>query len=327
MGTLLDTPEKKRRAAAFFIEQLNFALILLGDNRQPLGNCGQCPAGEHKIQDCPHAPSVCHGWQAGTKDLGHFLGLMRRFPNANIGVVNALSDLVTVDVDTNRNGKPMPELYKSIEGIPGDADGWETFSLVLNRYRQPWPIEPLWTRTRNGGAHFTWRLPAGQWIKSDAGRFGWLVDVKASKAYVPAPGTVVKGGCYERMGTVMDPGPAPEWLLHHLKVTGHFPEPPKPYKPREPRADRDRSWGYGQLDKYAQEYATAAQQTGHDAMLRLTTAAAHLVAEGLVSETDAYNDLYDAGVNRPRDAAGQRAFESEFKTAWRSALVKAGGTR
>jgi hypothetical protein len=323
MGTLLDTPEKKRRAAAVFIEQLDFALILIGPTRKPLANCGQCQDG-HDFKNCPHPPSTCHGWAAGTKDLNHFLEMMRRHPQANIGVVNGLSDLVTVDVDTNRDGKPLPEEYKNIEGIPADADGWDTFGLVLNRYRQPWPAEPLWVRTRNGGGHFTWRLPKGQWIKSDAGRFGWLVDVKASKAYTPAPGTVVKGGCYERLGDVMDPGPAPEWLLHHLEKTGHFPQPPRPFVPRQPRTDRNRSWGYDQLEKYANEYATVPGQTGHDAMLRLTTAAAHLVAEGLVSETDARNELYDAGVNRPRDAAGQRAFESEFKTAWQSALIKAG---
>lgn len=325
MSTLLNTPARKQRAAKAFIKDLGFHLILINEySRKPLPNCAQCPPLTHSIQDCPHPPSTCHGWQAGTNDLDHFLELMRRHPNACIGIVNAMSGLVTVDVDTNRKGKPLPEEYKNIEGIPENADGWDSFGLVLNRYRQPWPIEPLWTRTRNDGGHFTWRLPAGQWIKSDAGRFGWLIDIKASKAYVPAPGTVVKGGCYQRMGDVMDPGPAPEWLLHHLKITGHFPEPPKPFKPREPRLNRDRGWGYDQLDKYAHEYATAVQGTGHDAMLRLTTATAHLVAEGLVSETDAYSELYDAGVNRPRDAQGQRAFESEFRTAWRSALTKVG---
>lgn len=323
MSTVLTDPARKRRAAAAFIE-LGFHLILIDDRRTPLQNCGQCRDG-HSIKTCPHAPSTCHGWQAGSNDLDHVLELMRRHPKANLGIVNGMSGLVTVDIDTNHKGKPKPEAWKQ----PGINDGWDVFATILERYHAlKWPDTCLEVRTRNGGGHLTWRVPAGTQIKNSSdGSFGWLVDIRGSKGYVPAPGTPVKDGCYQRISDVMDPGPAPEWLLHHLKITGHFPEPPRPFKPRAARPEGDREFGYRQLDKYSDELATVAEGTGHDALCRLTVAAAHLVAEGLVSETDARDALYDAGANRPRSGVSQRAYDSEFNAAWRSALTKAGGTR
>lgn len=333
MGVILDTLERKRRAAAAFID-LGFALILIDDDRKPFANCVRCRNKEGNTQyvphrgvaDCPHPIGTCHGYQAGSKDLSHVLTLLERRPYANLGIVNGMSGLVTVDIDTNHKGKPKPEAYQNVPGING---GWDVFATILERYRAlEWPDTCLEVRTRNGGGHLTWRVPADLRIKNSSdGSFGWLIDIRGSDGYVPAPGTPVKDGCYERMSDVTNPGPAPEWLLHHLKVTGHFPEPPRPFVPRQARADRDRSWGYAQLDKFADELSTAAEGTGHDALCRLTTAAAYLVAEGLVSEIDARDALYEAGANRPRSGVSQRAYESEFTTAWRTALAKAGGMR
>lgn len=331
MAVILDTPERKRRAAAAFIKDLGFHLILINEDRTTFANCAQCSdkKGNEQyvphsgVEDCPHPAAVCHGYKAGTNDLDHFLELLARRPYAGIGIVNGMSGLITVDVDTNHNNKPKPAAYAN---IPGVNDGWDVFASILERYHAlRWPDTCLEVRTRNGGGHFTWRVAAGMQITSSSdGRFGWLIDVRGSKGYVPAPGTPVKGGCYQRVSERMDPGPAPEWLMHHLKITGHFPEPPKPFKPRTRRPDRTRDWGYERLDRIADLYATALQGTGHAALLTATTASAHLVAEGLVSETDARNELYDAGANRPRDGQGQRDFEAEFRTAWRSALTKLG---
>jgi hypothetical protein len=321
--TLTDVPRKRRAAEAFI--GLGFGLILIDDRRKPFANCGQCPPGQHAIKDCPHPPAFCHGWQAGSTNLGHVLGLLDRRPDANLGIVNGMSNLVTVDIDVNKERRPKPEAYKDIDGVNEGAD---VFALILERYSAPWPADCLHVSTKSDGAHLTWRVPAGTWIKNSSdGSFGWLVDIRGSNGYIPAPGTPVKGGCYRRVTDVMDPGPAPEWLLHHLKVTGHFPEPPRPHKPREPRPDRGRDWGYQQLDKFADELAGAPEHTGHDALCRLTTAAAHLVAEGLVSEIDARDAMFDAGASRPRNSVSQRGYDQEFHAAWRSALAKAGGSR
>jgi hypothetical protein len=332
VAVILDTPERKRRAAAAFIKDLGFHLILINEDRTTFANCVQCSGKEgneqyvpHEgVEDCPHPPSICHGYKAGTNDLDHFLELLARRPYAGIGIVNGMSGIVTVDVDTNHKNKPKPASYAN---IPGINDGWDVFASILERYHAlRWPDTCLEVRTRNGGGHFTWRVPAGMQITSSSdGRLGWLIDLRGSKGYVPAPGTPVKGGCYQRVSERMNPGPAPEWLMHHLKITGHFPEPPKPFKPRAPRPEGfSREFGYKQLDKYADELATAAEGTGHGALCRLTVAAAHLVAEDLVSEVDARDALYDAGASRPRNGVSQRAYDSEFNAAWRSALTKAG---
>ena len=325
MAVILDTLARKRRAAEAFVD-LGFALCLIGPTRVPLRGCAQCPSGHHAFKDCPHPPSTCHGWAAGSNDLDHVLRLLDHNPDANLGIVNSMSGLVTVDIDTNKHGKPKPDAYRGIENI---HDGWDVFGTILERYHSlRWPDACLEVSTPSGGGHMTWRLPPGVQVKTTSdGSFGWLIDIRANGSYTPAPGTPVKNGCYRRVSEVANPGLAPEWLLHHLKVTKHFPEPPRPVQPRTPRPDRNRDWGYERLDRVADQYATAPQGTGHAALLTATTAAAHLVAEGLVSETDARNELYNAGANRPRDSQGQRDFEAEFPTAWRTALSNAGGAQ
>lgn len=323
-GILLDTPERKRRAAAAFVE-LGFYLILLGDERIPLSNCGQCPPGDHRIKECPHPPSTCHGYQAGTNDLGHFLELMRRYPRANIGIVTEMSNLVTVDIDVHSD-KPKPEAYAN---VPGINNGWDVYASVLERYKQPWPSTCLDVKTRNEGGHHTWRVPPGTRIKTTASVFGWSVDIKSSRSYIPAPGTVVKDGCYKRLGDVTDPGMAPEWLMHHLKITGHFPEPPKPRAPIRPVSLNPGSdpRAQGWLQEIADGLKNAESGAGHDALLVATCQAAKLVLKGYVTEDDARTAVYDAGVNRPRDAAGQRGYNGEFSAAWRTALTEVGGAR
>jgi Bifunctional DNA primase/polymerase, N-terminal len=336
VATILDTPERKRRAAKAFIKDLGFHLILINEDRTTFANCAQCSDKKDNeqyvphsgVEDCPHPAAICHGYKAGTNDLDHFLELLARRPYAGLGVVNGMSGLVTVDVDTNHKNKPKPAVYAN---IPGVNDGWDVFASILERYRAlKWPDTCLEVRTRNGGGHFTWRVPAGMQITSSSdGRFGWLIDVRGSKGYIPAPGTPVKGGCYQRVSERMNPGPAPEWLMHHLKVTRHFPEPPRqraPIKPVRlgPHAD---SRAQGWLQEIADGLSNAPEGTGHAALVVTTCQAAKLVTKGYVTEDDARSALYDAGANRPRDAAGQRGYNSEFNAAWRSALVQVGGAR
>lgn len=333
-GVLLNTIERKRRAAAAFINDLGFHLILINEDRTPFANCAQCSNREgneryvphHGVKDCPHPASTCHGWQAGTNDLDQFLELLNRRPYAGIGIVNKLSNLVTVDCDTNHKGKAMPEAYQNISGI---EDGEGVFVLIYRRYKVSWPTGCLETRTRNGGMHRTWRVPPGMWIKNSSdGSFGWLVDIKGSDCYVPAPGTVTKSGVYQRHSDLTNPEMAPEWLLHHLKITGHFPEPRRlraPIKPVRlgPGSDgRAQGW----VQEIADGLKAAPEGTGHDALLVATCQAAKLVLKGYITEDDARSAVYDAGSSRPRSGVSQRAYDSEFTAAWRSALTKAGGT-
>lgn len=313
--------QRRRRAAAAFIER-GWHTMLLGPTRIPFRNCDLCRPEDHGIpnekyvkhngvDDCPHPLDVCHGHQAATLDLDHLFALMRRFPSANLGVATGPSHLVVVDVDINRRGEPVPDKFAGIDGV---RDGWDVFGLVLERYAVPWP-NTLQVDTPSGGAHLWFKLPQNQIIFSRTGQFGWLIDVKSDRAYITAPGTVTRSGEYRRCGSVMEPLFAPDWLLHHLRITGHM----HTQKPKS--STRARAGGGGEaqerLDRIADTLEAAPEGTGHFALCTATTAAAYLVADGLAEEGDARNTIADAARNRNRT-------ESEFAQAWRSALVKVG---
>jgi hypothetical protein len=316
--------QRRRRAAHAFIER-GWHTLLLGPTRKPFRNCPACRPDDHGapnpdyqphagVIDCPHPLDICHGYQAASLDEDHVLELLDRHPDANLGVSTGPSRLVIVDVDANRRGEPVPEKFRDTVGI---NDGWDVFALALERYKAAWP-DTLLVGTPSGGAHLWFRLPDGVTVLSKSGAFGWLVDVKASRAYITAPGTRTTAGEYRRFGDVMDPIPAPDWLMHHLRVTGHFPAPrPKP-KPRiiRTRTDRDGA-GQERLDRIAATLESAPSGTGHGALCTATTAAAHLVADELVAEHEARDVIADAGRNRNRT-------EAEIAHAWRSALSKVG---
>lgn len=324
MSTRLADMARKHRAATAFVER-GWHVCLIGPTRLPLRNCEQC-RGEsdnpeyvpHRgVEDCPHALDTCHGYKAASANLDHVMRMLERNPDANLGIATGASGLVVIDVDLNRKALPVPEKYAHLEGVSGGDD---VFCYVLERYKAPFPPNTLTVATRSGGAHYWWALPAGTVVKStNDGSFGWLVDVRSSGAYVPAPGTVLRdGGTYRRVSEELDPAPAPQWLLHHLKVTGHMPEPPRPRRTFsfQPRPDADRR-GQERLGRLADQLATAPEHAGHAALVAATFSAAHLVADGFVTENDAEAAMYQAGRVRGRA-------DSEIRTAWTTALTKAG---
>lgn len=314
---------RKHRAAAAFLER-GWHLILIGPSRKPMRNCDLCrdaKDNEHYVphggvEDCPHEPETCHGWQAGTLDPARVHRLLETNPTANLGVVTSLSRLVVIDLDVNKKGADPPEAYRGMLGI---NDGWDAFAAVLQRYEQRWPDDTLTLDTPSGGLHLWWTLPAGLTVTSSSeGKFAWLVDVRAQGSYVPAPGARTREGEYKRWAGVMDPPPAPGWLLSHLKATGHFPEVEKPRRPYnftpKPGAAAD---GEERLGRIADALVTAPDHTGHAALCTATMAAAHLVADGIVDESRAHDVILGAGRARNRT-------DPEIKSAWRTALAKAG---
>lgn len=315
---------RRARAAAAFIER-GWHTLLLGPTRIPFRNCDVCRPEDQGVPnpkyvphsgviDCPHPLDICHGHQAATLDLDHLNALLRRYPAANLGVATGPSRLVVVDIDTNRRGEPLPKAYRGNADI---KDGWDVFSLVLLRYGVDWPDTTLTVGTPSRGLHLWFRLPEGATVLSRTGQFGWLIDIKSDRAYITAPGTETRAGKYQRFGDVMEPMAAPDWLMYHLKITGHISAPvvKKKFYFR-PRPDRDRQ-GQERLGRIADNLVHAPAHTGHAALCTATTAAAHLVADGLVEEMEAREVIVEAGRDRNRT-------EAEIVHAWRSALAKAG---
>lgn len=318
----MDETERRRRAGHAFIERAWPVLPLVPGESRPMA-CRQCNpkspeyVGDHGFEDCPHEPDYCHSYKSATLDHGRFDSWLDRSPNANLGIATEAARLVVIDCDTAAGHKPItaPEFVEA-----GATDGEDVFGLAIARYKQPWP-KTLTVTTPSGGAHYYFRIPAGLTIRTRTAQFGPLVDVKSAAAYIVAPTSRKPAGEYRRCGGPngpFDPAPAPAWLLHHLRVTGHMPEParPRPSRPRMPAPDGDR--GVKRLDAIAYRLETTTSGR-HDALRDATWAAAHLVAEGLVAEDHAYAVIRDAALVAERE-------ERKINDAWRSALRKTGAS-
>lgn len=313
--------ERRRRAGHAFIERGWPVLPLIPGTSRPMA-CRQCASTSPErvphlgIEDCPHEADYCHSWKAATLDHQRLDTWFDRFPAMNLGIATGAARLLVVDCDTNAHGKIEDPSYQ-IEGV---HDGLDVFALALIRYKQPWPENTLIVDSPRGGLHLYWRIPKGMTVRSLAGAFGPLVDVKSAGAFIVAPTSTKPAGEYSRWRGPIDPAPVPAWLLHHLRQTGHMPDPkpPRTYKPRP--AGPDDGSGLRLLDEIAHKLATAAEGSRHMQLCTATTAAAHLVADGRVTEDQAIDVLRDAAHSADRD-------EREIEDAWRTALGKAGAAR
>jgi hypothetical protein len=284
-----------RAARAFITRGWPVFPLTLG-GKKPLRHCNLCSTKSpdyephRSIDDCPHPPDVCHGFHAATTDEDRVRDWFRRFPELNLGINTELARLVVVDLDTNKDGDPAPAPYN----LPGVHDGRDVFALCLERYEQPFPSDTLSILTPSRGVHLYWQLPDGVTVNKSEGTFGWNIDVRAAGSYIVAPTSSTPDGEYQRLGDIVDPAPAPAWLLHHLEGTGHMPKPPTP-RPIYRGQSRANSGRRKTLDDLAAELGQAPVSQRHKVLCTVTTAAAHLVAEGLCSEADVYAAIEPAG--------------------------------
>lgn len=316
--------ERRRRAGHAFIDRGWPVLPLAPGQSRPMA-CRQCNSkSPDRVphvgpEDCPHPLDYCHGWRAGTLDHQRFETWCDRFPQMNLGIATGPARLLVIDLDTESHGKIEDPSYQ-IEGV---RDGYDVFALALIRYHTtgraalPWPDDTMMVQTPSGGMHLYWRIPHGLKIRSLAGAFGPLVDVKNAGAFIVAPTSAKPTGRYTRLGDVAEPARVPDWLLHHLRATGHMPEP-RTRRDYKPRLESDDGSGLRILDEIANRLANAAEGTRHAQLCTATTAAAHLVADGRVTEDQALDAVRDAGYAAGRDGR-------EIDDAWRTAVVKAGG--
>ncbi len=315
--------ERRRRAGHAFIDRGWPVLPLVPGQSRPMA-CELCSSKSPKRvphvgpEDCPHPLDYCHGWRAGTLDHQRLETWCERFPQMNLGIATEPARLLVVDLDTDSHGKIEDPAYQ----MDGVTDGWDVFALALIRYRTPpaatllWP-DTLTVGTPSGGLHLYWRIPRGMKIRSLAGAFGPLVDVKSAGAFIVAPTSAKAAGRYVRHGDLTEPARAPDWLLHHLAATGHVPDP-RPKRDYRPRAEASGEGGLRILDEIAHRLATATEGTRHAQLCTATTAAAHLVADGRVTEDQALDAIRDAGYAAEREGR-------EIDDAWRTATAKAGG--
>ncbi|WP_411097160.1 bifunctional DNA primase/polymerase [Streptomyces sp. 020-2-3H-GM] len=319
--------ERRHRAIHAFIDRDCPVSALTPGTKVPVKSCPQCDikspdyVRHHGIKDCPHKPDMCHGFHAATLDHDKAQSWIDRYPDLNFAISTGPAGLVIVDLDTNKNGAPVPDKYAN---IPGVKDGYDVWSLALERYGARHPTDTMQVSTPNGGLHIWHSLPPGVVVNKSEGAFGWLVDIRSTNSYIIGPTSVTKDGEYRRLGDVTEPTVAPDWLLHHLEHTGHKPKPPARPRPRiiRQRSDQDdREYRGKTVQDLAHELATAQETERHAVLVRVTAAAAYLVHRGLCDEAEMRDAMYDAGRDAQRtDYEIHKAIESALSyTAGRAA--------
>jgi hypothetical protein len=170
----------------------------------------------------------------------------------NVGIACGPSDLVVVDLDQPKPGKPPPPQWD----IPGVRDGYDTLALVCERAGEPLPIDTHTVTTGRAGTHLYYQHPAGAQLRNTSGEngggLGWLIDTRAHGGYILAAGSVVDGRPYTTTHDV-DPIPLPTWLTEALR--------PKPLPPQAPVTVNLAHLGGDRAGRYVQAAITA--QLGH----------------------------------------------------------------
>lgn len=138
--------------------------------------------------------------------------MWRDRPDANIGI--HCEGLLVIDVDVKKNGD---ESLASLEMIY-DLD-----------------TETLTTRTPTGGRHLFYRLPAGHpGVSNGVDSLGAGLDVRSTRGYVVAPGSVVPAGTYTREREAVGVLPAPQWLIEKCGTSTERGQAPKMNVPDAP---------------------------------------------------------------------------------------------
>jgi hypothetical protein len=217
--------------------------------------------------DAQKRPMTQHGFRDATRDPET---IRRSFRNAAmIGIpTGEASGFFVLDLDC-KNG----------------AQGLEW--LAAHEARLP---QTRRHRTRSGGVHLLFAMPAGRAIRNSASKVGPGVDVRGSGGYIIAPpsdGYDVVDAC-----TIAE---APAWLLDLIDPPAAQAQPIPPRPPSPPRQSGDGTpYGLAALDAAATAIMTAPDGAKHDTLNREAYSIGGLVAAGQLAEGPAISALASA---------------------------------
>lgn len=192
-------------------EKLQAALeyIKLGWHVLPLwqvedGACACGKSGCSSVGKHPISHLVPHGQNSAATDEQTVTNWWTRYPDANIGVYLAPSNLCAVDIDVRHGGDYTME---ELEGIHGKTD-----SDVLQL-------------TGGGGEHRVFKLPEGVKLP---GTLGKGIDLKSNGYIVVEPSNHASGGVYEWEASSnplegCEPSDLPEWILNIANASSSSP--------------------------------------------------------------------------------------------------------
>lgn len=169
------------------------------DGKCACGNANCKSPGKHPISHL-----VPHGQNSAATDEQTVTNWWTHYPDANIGVYLAPSNLCAVDIDPRNGGDYTIE---ELEGIHGVIE-----SDVLQL-------------TGGGGEHRIFKLPEGMKLP---GKLGEGVDLKSNGYIVVEPSNHASGNTYEWEGSSnplegCEPSDLPEWILNIANASSSSP--------------------------------------------------------------------------------------------------------
>lgn len=279
-------------------------------------------AGMHVFPVLPgqKRPATRSGLKAATTDPKMIRAWWAAVPTANVGVACEPSGLVVIDCD---QGKEWPLDGQPPEGCHGGDD--LLVMLALEAGADPTFIygqDSCSVITPSGGLHLYYRAPAGQKVRSSAGRLAPWVDVRAAGGYVVGPFSATGAGVYRpllgwdrvvrsKAGPDLqshgipsieeihfDPPALPSWLAERMVERE---EPVDVFSrllaalDREPVGCRD---GYAAAALHAEttSVATATQGSRNHTLNRAAYSLGTLVAAGALDEGQVRSALESAAI-------------------------------
>lgn len=316
------------RARLAWFASRGWPLFALTGSKRPYAGCRSCPRAGHDFAACPHPPAFCHGHLAASLDAVHLERLWRRRPDSVPGISLGPARLLVLDADSAAHGQLTAAPWTGMAGI---RDGIDVLRDVFARHGHSFPpADTLQVATPSRGVHLYYRLPKGVEVLSKPLVAGALLDVKSRGGYVVAPGSASRGGTYRRIGAVAWPREAPGWLLAYLASTGHIPtRTPRPATASTPypvsRQTLTTADAVARRVERIRGRLAGCRSGRHAAIATASTALAHLVADGQLTEGEAHAVLIEAAVTayQGTEVSARRA-ERDARDAFASALRRAG---
>jgi hypothetical protein len=193
----------------------------------PLVPGGKFPA-LHSSDDCRRTGNCVdghRGWEQRATTDPEVIHRCWSHNAYNIGLATGPAQLIVIDLDMPKPGKPVPAHWTD----KGATSGMDVFLLVCTDVGQTPPLDTRTIATPSGGTHLYFTAPAGVELRNTNGEkgrgLGWGIDTRAHGGYVVAPGSTRRDGRYE-VTEDQPPAPLPRWLVDRLK-----PEPLPPQRP------------------------------------------------------------------------------------------------
>ncbi|MEU4164527.1 bifunctional DNA primase/polymerase [Actinoplanes sp. NPDC026670] len=271
--------------AALALAAEGVPVFWLGRTKRPVANCPACP----KVADDPsHDPQACscltcHGFYAATTDPDRIRAAQRVVPGGLLAIRTGIpSGRVVIDVDPRNGGRVLPELMPPTRCVSTGSGGW----------------------------HLHYRHPGGRFAANLEHRGIPGIDIKADGGYVVAPPSIHPGTRrpYRWVGDrPLNEMPPP------LIAACRAAEAPVAEPSAGATAGTTPTTGPGGggissppalLASHLAAVDNAGQGRRRHVLYGASRGVARMVAAGVITESDAYQALYAAGLRAeqtPRD--------------------------